>query len=203
MIQSRRVGRICRKPPRSQRIRAGITLLQAVGMMVTTGALMSLSATVLSRAFQAHTQAIEHMQVIQRLQQLRERLVRDVRSANRAHLEEGFIELSSQAGDRADRNVRYEADGNLIRRIQAENGGSEEWTLPSPCRAVWSHEDTGRGGLVHLSLRFDDSDPLVAPISWSIRLQNGPQVKSHADKGEAAGEGKQVEEKPEPRSGAS
>jgi len=163
------LNRSLRNPLRPGRM--ALTLLEVVGMLSVTAAVMSLSAVVMHRAFAAHRDAMQHLQQTEHLQQMVHRWRQDVRSAQRVSLLELDGEprplLIDMAGDSA-QQITYRWNQELLSREvhrQGELLGSEQWSLPQAARVNFSIARTGRHPLVTSRLDFSEQKS-ASSLEW-------------------------------------
>lgn len=167
-----------------RRRRMALTLLEVVGMLTITAAVMSLSAVVMHRAFAAHRDAMQHLQQTEHLQQMVHRWRQDVRAAQRVSL----LKIEGKpsplqidvAGDSA-RQITYRWSQELLSREvhrQGELLGSEQWSLPRAAQVNFSIARSGRFPLVTSRLDFSEQKS-ASSLEWyacAIAVQAGEGI---------------------------
>ena len=137
--------------------RGGFTLVEAVGVIGATGLLLTLSALLLNKTFDAHRASLLHLQRMRSLQLFVERWRDDVQSATNVI---PGTELQISKADNLE--IVYSIINQSIVRTRRQDGqdiGHDHWQLPSRCTAAWQVDDQGRIPLLVGKLEFSD-DPI-------------------------------------------
>lgn len=151
--------------------RGGFTLIQLVALMFVVASLMSLSAVVLSKAYQVHSSSLMHLKNARCLQQASDRYRRDLHRAIRVS---GERELKVQHSDA--NSVVYRTETDELIREAFSNGqriGEERWQLQRPFEIAISIDRNGELDLCRLTIEFleeetpgTESETLV----WASRI---------------------------------
>ena len=151
--------------------RNGFTLLEAVGVIGAIGLLLTLSAMLLAKTFDAHRAALTHLQRMRSLELFVDRWRIDVQSATRVTL--GPELRLSQVENW---EIVYSVINQSIVRTRRQAGqdiGHDHWQLPSRCTATWQLEDQGRVPLLVGKLEFNGDPTEFADVALVARNVNG------------------------------
>lgn len=137
--------------------RGGFTLVEMVGVMSVIGMLLTLSALLLNKAFDAHSASLTHLQRMRSLELFVERWRDDVRSATQ--VTPGSELRITKAGNL---EVIYSINNQSMVRTRRQDGqdiGHDHWQLPSQFTATWQVDDQARNPLLVGKLAFN-GDPI-------------------------------------------
>ena len=151
--------------------RNGFTLLEAVGVIGAIGLLLTLSAMLLAKTFDAHRAALTHLQRMRSLELFVDRWRIDVQSATQVTL--GPELRLSQVENW---EIVYSVINQSIVRTRRQAGqdiGHDHWQLPSRCTATWQLEDQGRVPLLVGKLEFNGDPIEFADVALVARIVNG------------------------------
>ncbi len=179
----------------SIRRRAGFALVDTVGVIVTTGILLSFASIVLGRAFVSNVQALGHLQHMRQLQNAHARFVGDVHRAIRCEVQvDGLVlelgdgrsiryqslrppEAIATQNDPLERSNQPAADdaqatpvGLTLSRIMAQGNeelGRDELRLDKTRQIAWAIDREERIPVVRCELIDDKNVPLV----WLSRME--------------------------------
>lgn len=152
--------------------RSGFALVQAVGLILVTGLVLSLTGTILGFAFQANQNSMQSLRQHMVLRALESRLRSDCHRAAQVGLSDsGALELQI-----AQQRVSYAlADTLVVRssslvddRLPDEFSAKDEWLLPAKANMICQIQRSGTCPLITIEIDFDPESGWE-PIQWKIR----------------------------------
>ncbi len=158
--------------------RRGFSLIELLSVIAFTGALLSLAATTLNRAYHVHHTALKTFRELEQLNFWYERLLADAHQAVAIEID------SATRFTRADgQTVRYQVDQQQLIRIVERDSQmlSNEVLHSSPLAEVgWTSDTQGQLPLVTCELRFDRPKSALQPIIWRARMPLVNSQPSHS-----------------------
>ncbi len=151
--------------------RSGFTLVEAVGVIGVIGILLTLSAFLLNKTFDAHRAALTHVQRMRSLEQFVDRWRNDVQAATQVMIDPELRIILVQ-----NREIVYSVINQSMVRTRRQDGqdiGHDHWQLPSRCRAIWQKSDEGRVPLLIGQLEFDGDPVEFADVALVARIGVG------------------------------
>ena len=152
--------------------RGGFTLVEAVGVVGAIGIILTLSALLLNKTFDAHRASLLHLQRMRSLELFVDRWRDDVQSSTSVKpIADRSAELRLLKADNME--IVYSIINQSVVRIRRQDGqdiGHDHWQLPSKCSVTWQIEDQGQIPLLVGKLEFSgepmefDSVALVSRI---------------------------------------
>lgn len=151
--------------------RSGFTLVEAAGVIGAIGTLLTLSAVLLNKTFDAHRASLLHLQRMRSLELFVERWREDVQSSNHV-TPDGDLRIS-----KADNSeITYSIINQSIVRTRRRDGqdiGHDHWQLPSKFSVDWQIEDQGRMPLLVGKIVFSGDPIEFDPITLVSRIGIG------------------------------
>ena len=151
--------------------RRGFTLIEMVGVIGATGMLLTLSALLLHKAFDAHRATLSHLQQVRSLALFVERWRSDVQAAKQVTPGE---ELRIEKAE--NREIVYSIINQSVVRTRRQDGeaiGQDHWQLPSKCTATWKIDDRGRIPLLIGKLEFSGDPVEFDEVTFVARIGLG------------------------------
>lgn len=148
--------------------RAGMSLIETAGMVVTIGLVLSLSATALSRVYETHHESIRHLRFIRTMQLMSNRIVQDCHRCTTASADDG-LSLKMDDG----RMIRYSLNDNLLSRtttLTETPDAVEQWKIPVSMSATWSMDRSESVAMMTVEFSYVD-EPELHPFRWSARCE--------------------------------
>lgn len=148
-------GRFCEERARP---RAGITLVEMVGVLTFVTAILSLSAVVLNQAFSAHRAALVHFRYSQQLQRFGDQIRRDIHHSDNVTIDEDSG-LVVQINSDKQINYRFDSVSTSLTRDVTTSGklsGRETWLLPQVAQVEWDSNTEQKRLLISTRIVFDD-----------------------------------------------
>jgi len=137
--------------------RSGFTLVELVGVVGAVSMLLTLSALLLNKTFDAHRASLLHLQRMRSIELFVERWRDDVQSATNVI---PGTELRIAKADNLE--IVYSIINQSMVRTRRQDGqdiGHDHWQLPSRCTATWQIDDQGRIPVLLGNLEFS-GDPI-------------------------------------------
>ena len=144
----------------------GMTLLEAVSVLVFTSILFSLAASILHTAFQSHRDAIRLVGVTQSLERLCQQFVSDVSSADQVSLSEKNITISRTQGVQSTEVAYAVTDQRMVRTVTIDGhlAANDMYALGKVASLRWSLDESERLPVVSMHVRFEEGawlEPIV------------------------------------------
>ena len=151
--------------------RSGFSLIEAVGVILAIGMLLTLSALLLNKTFEAHRLSLVHLQRMRSLELFVERWRDDVQTSTSVT---PGVELRIAKADNTE--VVYSTINQSVVRTRRQDGqdlGQDHWQLPSKFNVTWQVEDQGRMPLLVGKLEFSGDPVAFEPIALVSRIGVG------------------------------
>lgn len=154
--------------------RSGTTLVEALGVVSATLALLTLAALLLGKTFDAHRDSLLHLQRMRSLDLFVERLREDVQSCSKLTTGPELVIAKSDNSE-----IVYSIVNQSIVRTRRQEGqdiGLDHWQLPAKCKATWNVNDSGRISLLEGQLQFEDETVKFETITLVSRMNIGGRL---------------------------
>jgi hypothetical protein len=151
--------------------RTGFSLIEMVCIMVATGMLLTLSAKLLSKTFEAHRDSLLHLQRMRSIELFVDRWRDDVQSSQSVT---PGADLRITAADNTE--IVYSIVNQSVVRTRRQNGqdiGQDQWQLPSQCTVTWHIDEQGRKPLLIGKLEFSGDVLTFDPVNLISRVGIG------------------------------
>jgi hypothetical protein len=151
--------------------RSGYSLVEAVGVIGAIGMLLTLSALLLNKTFDAHRGSLLHLQRMRSIELFADRWREDVQSSTGVT---PGAELRIAKADNTE--IVYSIIKQSVVRTRRQDGqdvGHDHWQLPSKFTVDWQIEDQGQIPLLVGKLEFSGDPVAFDPITLVSRIGSG------------------------------